>query len=291
MGLNFPSRLGMAAGFDKDAELYQGLFNFGFGFVEIGTVTPKAQPGNDKPRLFRLPLDSALINRMGFNNHGVKNAVENLRQRNKNNIIGGNIGKNKVTPNEEAHKDYEICFEQLFDHVDYFTVNVSSPNTPGLRALQDKEPLKKLLSGLQELNNKHLIPKPILLKIAPDLTNEQLDEVVEIIQETNIEGVITCNTTIDRSGLTSSSDVVEQIGSGGLSGDPLKKRALELVTYLSKKSNGSFTIIGVGGISGPKDAIDMIEAGADLIQVYTGFIYGGPQMVSKINKAIDLHAN
>ncbi|HAW52187.1 MAG TPA: dihydroorotate dehydrogenase (quinone) [Flavobacteriales bacterium] len=291
MGIQFPSRLGLAAGFDKDAEMFDGLLNFGFGFVEIGTITPKPQGGNEKPRLFRLPVDKGLINRMGFNNQGVESAVNRLKKRKRNAVIGGNIGKNKITPNDEAFLDYERCFEELFEYVDYFTVNVSSPNTPGLRSLQDKEPLKKLLQHLQDLNNTHGSIKPILLKIAPDLSRNQLDEVVEIVLETKIAGIIACNTTIERSGLLTPSDAVEQIGPGGLSGSPLKKKALEVVSYLSEKSKGAFTIVGVGGISTAQDALDMIRAGADLIQVYTGFIYEGPIMVKKINEALNLNSN
>jgi dihydroorotate dehydrogenase len=285
-GLRFPNPVGLAAGFDKDAKLFDELACLGFGFVEIGTVTPKAQPGNDKPRMFRLPEDEALINRMGFNNEGAGAAVERLKKRKSNLIIGGNIGKNKVTPNEEAVNDYGKCFEALFNYVDFFVVNVSSPNTPGLRALQDKEPLTKLLSRLKELNAKKTSPKPILLKIAPDLTNEQLDDVVSIVAETKIDGVVATNTTIDRSRLETPDSRLQTIGAGGLSGKPLLKRSTEVVHYLSKKSNKAFPIIGVGGIHSAEDAIEMLNAGASLVQVYTGFIYEGPGIAKRINKAI-----
>jgi len=285
-GLTFPNPVGLAAGFDKDAKLFDELAYFGFGFIEIGTLTPKAQLGNEKPRMFRLPDDEGLINRMGFNNGGVDEAVVRLKNRKTKIIVGGNIGKNKLTPNEEAVHDYEKCFEALFDHVDYFVVNVSSPNTPGLRALQDKEPLTKLLFRVKELNAQKKNPKAILLKIAPDLTNEQLDDIVEIVKDTNIDGVIATNTTIDRSSLKTDSSKVEAMGAGGLSGKPLTKRSVEVVKYLSDKSNKSFPIIGVGGIHTGKDAIDMLKAGASLIQVYTGFIYEGPGIVKNINKEI-----
>ncbi|MFC4817606.1 quinone-dependent dihydroorotate dehydrogenase [Flavobacterium sp. GCM10023249] len=280
-GLTFKNPVGLAAGFDKDAKLFQELSNFGFGFIEIGTLTPKGQEGNPKKRLFRLLEDSAIINRMGFNNGGVLEAVERLK---KNNgvLIGGNIGKNKVTPNEEAVNDYEICFEALFDHVDYFVVNVSSPNTPGLRELQEKEPLIKLLQRLQDLNNQKSNPKPILLKIAPDLTDEQLLDIIEIVNTTKIAGVIATNTTISRDGLQSPNKTEV----GGLSGKPLTKRATEVIRFLSEKSNQSFPIIGVGGIHTAEDAIEKLEAGASLVQLYTGFIYEGPALIKAINKKI-----
>lgn len=285
-GLTFDNPVGLAAGFDKDAKLYNELAAFGFGFIEIGTLTPKGQTGNPQPRLFRLPQDEALINRMGFNNGGVEEAVERLKKRNTKIMIGGNIGKNKVTPNAEATKDYEISFEALFPYVDYFVVNVSSPNTPGLRELQDKEPLTKLLMRLQELNHQKTTKKPILLKIAPDLTNEQLDDIIAIVQDSKIDGVIATNTTIDRSMLMTDKSKVEAIGNGGLSGQPVKARSTEVIRYLSEKSNKAFPIIGVGGIHSAEDAIEKIEAGASLIQIYTGFIYEGPGLVKKINKAI-----
>ena len=280
-GLKFKNPVGLAAGFDKNAVLYKELSNFGFGFIEIGTLTPKAQDGNPKKRLFRLREDSAIINRMGFNNGGVEEAVLRLK---KNNgvLIGGNIGKNKITPNEEATSDYEICFEALFDYVDYFVVNVSSPNTPNLRALQDKEPLTELLQTLQNKNWAKPKQKPILLKIAPDLTDEQLLDIIDIVNETKIAGVIATNTTLSREGLASEN----KIETGGLSGKPLAKRATEVIRFLSEKSNKSFPIIGVGGIHSAEDAIEKLAAGASLVQLYTGFIYEGPALVKAINKAI-----
>jgi len=285
MGINFPNPVGLAAGFDKDAKLYKELSNFGFGFIEIGTLTPKPQAGNDKPRLFRLPADEALINRMGFNNQGVEVAAARLK--NKGNIIvGGNIGKNKVTPNEKALDDYIYCFNALFDYVDYFVVNVSSPNTPGLRELQEKEPLLNLLNHLQQLNQKKSNPKPILLKIAPDLTFSQLDDIVEIIAQSKIAGVIATNTTIDRSNLKTPSSKIEKIGAGGLSGKPVKNKANEVLKYLVEKSGKSFVIIAVGGIHSAEDALEKLKIGADLVQIYTGFIYEGPSLVKEINKAI-----
>ena len=285
-GLTFDNPVGLAAGFDKDAKLYNELAAFGFGFIEIGTLTPKRQPGNPKPRLFRLHQDEALINRMGFNNGGVEKAVERLKKRNTQIMIGGNIGKNKVTPNEVATRDYEISFESLFPYVDYFVVNVSSPNTPGLRELQDKEPLTKLLMRLQELNAVKESRKPILLKIAPDLTDVQLDDIIAIVQDSKIDGVIATNTTIDRSMLTTAQKKVDAIGNGGLSGKPVKARSTQVIRYLSEKSNQAFPIIGVGGIHSAKDAIEKLEAGASLVQVYTGFIYEGPTLIKRINKAI-----
>ena len=280
-GLKFPNKVGLAAGFDKDAKLYKELSNFGFGFIEIGTVTPVGQEGNPKKRLFRLKEDQAIINRMGFNNGGVEAAVKRLKQ-NKNVLIGGNIGKNKLTPNENAAQDYKICFEALFNYVDYFVVNVSSPNTPNLRELQDKVPLTALLTQLETLNSQHENKKPILLKIAPDLTNEQLLDIIDIVNETKIAGVIATNTTLSRKGLHSK----DKMETGGLSGKPLTNRATEVIKFLSEKSNKSFPIIGVGGIHSAQDALDKLEAGASLIQLYTGFIYEGPKLVKDINKAI-----
>lgn len=285
-GITFPNPVGLAAGFDKDAKLYKELSNFGFGFIEIGTITPLAQDGNPKPRMFRLPQDSGLINRMGFNNMGLEGAIERLKNRPKNIIVGGNIGKNKITPNEEATSDYEKCFEGLFNYVDYFVVNVSSPNTPNLRALQEKAPLMELLHHLQKLNYLKSNSKPILLKIAPDLTNEQLDDIIEIVNETKIAGVIATNTTISRAGLKTNLNVIDAIGAGGLSGKPLSKRSTEVIQYLSTKSNKSFPIIGVGGIHSEVDALEKFKAGASLIQLYTGFIYEGPVLVKRINKAL-----
>ena len=280
-GLKFKNPVGLAAGFDKDAKLYDELSNFGFGFIEIGTLTPVGQEGNPKKRLFRLKEDSAIINRMGFNNGGVKEAVERLKK-NKGVLIGGNIGKNKLTPNEDATSDYEICFEALFDYVDYFVVNVSSPNTPNLRELQEKEPLKQLLNTLQNKNLAKPKQKPILLKIAPDLTDSQLLDIIEIVNETKIAGVIATNTTLSREGLQS-----ENKGEmGGLSGKPLTSRSTEVIRFLSEKSNKSFPIIGVGGIHTAKDALEKLDAGASLVQLYTGFIYEGPALVKAINKEI-----
>jgi dihydroorotate dehydrogenase len=280
-GLKFKNPVGLAAGFDKDAILYKELSNFGFGFIEIGTLTPVGQEGNPKKRLFRLKEDQAIINRMGFNNGGVLAAVERLK---KNNgvLIGGNIGKNKLTPNEEAVTDYEICFEALYDYVDYFVVNVSSPNTPNLRALQDKEPLQELLQTLQNKNNLKIKQKPILLKIAPDLTNEQLLDIIEIVDATKIAGVIATNTTLSREGLYDAN----KSETGGLSGKPLTKRSTEVIRFLAEKSNHSFPIIGVGGIHSAEDAIEKLDAGASLIQLYTGFIYEGPGLITAINKKL-----
>jgi len=280
-GIKFKNPVGLAAGFDKDAKLYQELSNFGVGFIEIGTLTPVGQEGNPKKRLFRLKEDNAIINRMGFNNGGVLEAVERLKK-NKGVLIGGNIGKNKVTPNEDAVNDYEICFEALFPYVDYFVVNVSSPNTPNLRALQEKEPLKKLLQTLENNKLQTTNHKPILLKIAPDLTDEQLLDIIEIVNETKIAGVIATNTTLSREGLQSEN----KAEMGGLSGKPLTKRSTEVIRFLSEKSNKSFPIIGVGGIHSKDDAIEKLEAGASLVQLYTGFIYEGPALVKAINKKI-----
>lgn len=285
-GITFKNPVGLAAGFDKDAILIDELAAFGFGFIEIGTLTPKPQPGNDKPRLFRLPEDQAIINRMGFNNQGVDEAVEKLRTRKSNVIVGGNIGKNKVTPNEQASEDYKKCFEALYPYVDYFVVNVSSPNTPNLRELQEKEPLKKLLSEVKALSLAKEKPKPVLLKIAPDLNSDQLSDVVEILKETNTDGVIATNTTISREGLISDTQKVAAIGAGGLSGKPLTTRATEVISYLRKKLGPDFPIIGVGGIMSARDAVDKLNAGADLIQIYTGFIYEGPALIKSINKAL-----
>ncbi len=285
-GIEFPNPVGLAAGLDKNAEAFDMLGYMGFGFVEIGTLTPKAQPGNPKPRIFRLPNDKALINRMGFNNQGVEAAVENLKKRKSKIIIGGNIGKNKITPNENAISDYEKAFESLFPYVDYFVVNVSSPNTPNLRDLQEKEPLTNLLKHLQLLNNQGVRQKPILLKIAPDLSFEQLDDIVEIVKETKIAGLIATNTTIAREGLSYPEIEIEKIGAGGLSGAPLKNRSTEILRYLVKKSENAFPIISVGGIMSAEDALEKLKAGAALVQLYTGFIYEGPELVKKINQKI-----
>lgn len=281
-GITFKNPVGLAAGFDKNAVLFDEFENYGFGFVEIGTVTPKPQPGNPKKRLFRLVEDEAIINRMGFNNDGVEAIVERLKKRNSDVIIGGNIGKNKVTPNENAVDDYLICFRALFDVVDYFVVNVSSPNTPNLRDLQEKEPLTNLLNSLQRENLKKKIAKPILLKIAPDLTEGQLLDIIDIVKTTKIAGVVATNTTISREGLQSN----KKVETGGLSGKPLTKRATEVIRFLAEKSNKAFPIIGVGGIHSAKDAQEKLDAGADLIQLFSGFIYEGPFLVKEINKSL-----
>jgi len=290
-GLHFKNPVGLAAGFDKNAEMIGEMANLGFGFVEVGTVTPLPQPGNPKPRMFRLQDDSGLINRMGFNNLGVDVIAGRIaafrrdaKEGHKDLIIGGNIGKNKNTAIDNAARDYIKCFDRLFDVVDYFVVNVSSPNTPGLRALQEKKPLMQLLDTLQRRNLKNGVSRPILLKIAPDLTNEQLDDIVEIVQQTGIAGIIATNTTISREGLTSKDQLKNEVG--GLSGKPLTKRSTEVISYLAKKSNGGFPIIGVGGIHSPEDAIEKLQAGASLIQLYTGFIYEGPGLIKRINKRI-----
>ncbi len=288
-GLKFKNPVGLAAGFDKDAKLIDEMAMLGFGFIEIGTLTPKPQEGNPQPRLFRLPQDEALINRMGFNNGGVADAVKRLKKRKSNVIVGGNIGKNKVTPNEHAVDDYLFCLEALHPYVDYFVVNVSSPNTPNLRDLQEKEPLKQLLSAVKSANDQKSKPKPILLKIAPDLTDGQLDDIIEIVRETQIDGVIATNTTIDRSKLSTSAVEVEAIGAGGVSGKVLKNRSTEVIRYLHSHSGGAFPIIGVGGIFSAADAIEKLEAGASLIQVYSGMIYEGPSLIKKIKKGILAH--
>lgn len=287
-GLKFKNPVGLAAGFDKDALLYNQFSNFGFGFVEIGTLTPKPQKGNPKKRLFRLKADEAIINRMGFNNKGVFDAVERLKKEHQI-LIGGNIGKNKVTPNDDAIKDYLICFDALFDHVDYFAVNVSSPNTPGLRELQGKKPLMALLRELKRENGKYAKDrgdkeKPILLKIAPDLTDNQLLDIIQIVETTKIDGIIATNTTVERKNLKS--DLVQTEEKGGLSGKPLREKSTHVIRFLAEKSNKAFPIIGVGGIHSPEDALEKLDAGADLIQLYTGFIYEGPSLVRRINQAM-----
>ncbi|MFT7030002.1 MAG: dihydroorotate dehydrogenase [Marinoscillum sp.] len=284
-GLTFKNPVGLAAGFDKNAEYIHEFEAMGFGFIEIGTVTPLGQPGNPEPRLFRLPEDNALINRMGFNNKGVQEVKSNLLNKPKGIIIGGNIGKNKITPNEQAQDDYLKCFDVLYPHVDYFVVNVSSPNTPDLRKLQDKEPLEALLKSLQKANRKKPNLKPILLKIAPDLTDSQLDDIIEIAGNINLDGIIATNTTIDRSGLKTSNDLLEEIGAGGLSGAPVKNRSTEVIKYL-RAQNQKIPIIAVGGILSSADAIEKFEAGANLVQIYTGLVYRGPALIKEINKAI-----
>lgn len=282
-GLTFDNPVGLAAGFDKDAKLVDELADMGFGFIEIGTLTPKPQPGNEKPRLFRLPKDQGIINRMGFNNEGVEAAVKRLKKRKSKVLIGGNIGKNKVTPNESAADDYLACYRELYPVVDYFVVNVSSPNTPNLRALQEKEPLQLLLRAIKQENDKKSVPKPILLKIAPDLNNDQLDDIVDIVGEENIDGVIATNTTISREGLTTRNEVIEAIGPGGLSGKPVNQKATAIIRYIHQKSEGKIPIIAVGGIFSAQDAYEKIQAGASLVQIYTGFIYEGPSLIKKIN--------
>jgi dihydroorotate dehydrogenase len=286
LGLTFPNPVGLAAGLDKDARLIDELDCFGFGFIEIGTLTPKAQPGNEKPRLFRLTKDQALINRMGFNNEGVQAAAARLKEKKSRAIVGGNIGKNKVTPNEQAFNDYVVCFEALYPVVDYFVINVSSPNTPGLRELQEKEPLRKLMNDVINLSKAEIKYKPVLLKIAPDLTPSQLDDIIEILKETKADGVIATNTTISRENLKTEISHIQSIGSGGLSGAPLAQRSTEVIRYLRSKLGAGFPIIGVGGIMTPQDALDKIHAGADLVQIYTGFVYEGPGFISAINKKI-----
>ncbi|RMG19416.1 MAG: quinone-dependent dihydroorotate dehydrogenase [Bacteroidetes bacterium] len=282
-GLHFANPVGLAAGFDKDALLGSKWRQFGFGFVEVGTVTPRPQAGNARKRLFRLPKDRALINRMGFNNAGVEAMVARLKKMDREGIIlGANIGKNKDTPNERAVEDYEYCFNELFEYVDYFVVNVSSPNTPGLRTLQEKEPLTHLLNRLQQLNRQKPSPKPLLLKIAPDLTQQQLDDIVEVARATGLSGLIATNTTIARDGLRTPASEIQAIGPGGLSGQPLKARALEVIRYLHQQSQGEIPIIGVGGIMSAQDARERLQAGAALVQVYTGFVYEGPGFVKRI---------
>lgn len=295
-GLSFKNGVGLAAGFDKNARYLRELELLGFGFIEIGTVTPKPQDGNEKPRLFRLPKDKALINRMGFNNEGVKAVAERLKNwkltqesRNPNNprlIIGGNIGKNKLTPNEDAWKDYEICFRELFNVVDYFVVNVSSPNTPGLRALQEKDALHKILSHLQTINQQQPHPKPLFLKIAPDLTLEQVNDVVDLAREIHLDGLVVSNTTISREQLQTTQQELDAIGAGGLSGAPLRQRATELVEYITKQSNSEIPIIASGGIFSGPDAREKMDAGACLVQVWTGFIYVGPTIAKDICKSL-----
>ncbi|HMG84086.1 MAG TPA: quinone-dependent dihydroorotate dehydrogenase [Ferruginibacter sp.] len=286
-GLNFKNPVGLGAGFDKNARYLNELELLGFGFVEIGTVTPIAQAGNDAPRLFRLPKDKALINRMGFNNDGVDVIVERLKKiRNQKSeiriIIGGNIGKNKITPNEDAWRDYEICFLKLHDYVDYFVVNVSSPNTPGLRELQEKDSLRKILTNLQLVNSKKQIPKPILLKIAPDLTETQIDDVISLAVEIKLDGLVVSNTTIVRDNLQTTTAALEKIGAGGLSGKPAKERSTAIIQYINQKTGGQIPIIGSGGVFTGDDAKEKIAAGSVLVQVWTGFIYEGPAIVKRI---------
>ncbi|MBL7944850.1 MAG: quinone-dependent dihydroorotate dehydrogenase [Flavobacteriales bacterium] len=284
MGLRFPGPVGLAAGMDKDAAHVNALARIGFGFIEVGTLTPLPQPGNDKPRLFRLKPDNALINRMGFNNGGVAAALERLKRRNPGIIVGGNIGKNKATPNERAIDDYVICFEALHAVVDYFVVNVSSPNTPGLRALQEKGPLLEILNELKRRDAAKAVHRPILLKIAPDLTDGQLDDIVAVVKESGIAGVIATNTTIARDGLLTTKATLETIGAGGLSGAPLRARSTAVVKYLRARLPKPVVIIGVGGIDSAEAALEKLEAGADLVQVYTGLVYEGPKLIVRINE-------
>lgn len=283
-GIKFPNPIGLAAGFDKNGRLYNDMAAFGFGFVEIGTLTPRPQSGNPKPRLFRLVEDEAIINRMGFNNDGVAGAVEYLKKHRPRIIIGGNIGKNKSTPNEEAVADYIACFDALYSYVDYFTINISSPNTPGLRKLQEKEPLKKLLRALIERNEAKPGKKPLLLKISPDVELSQLDELVDIALELKLDGVVATNTTIAREGLRSNGKVMEQ--AGGLSGKPMKDKSTATIRHIAARSDGKLPIIGVGGVHSPEDAMEKFKAGASLVQLYTGFIYEGPGLVKKIKRRL-----
>jgi dihydroorotate dehydrogenase len=302
-GLRFPNRIGLGAGFDKNARYLRELETLGFGFIEIGTVTPRPQAGNEKPRLFRLPNDNALINRMGFNNDGVEVVTQRLKQWRKKDdrwqmtddrksqhpssmIIGGNIGKNKATPNEEAYKDYEICFRALHPYVDFFVVNVSSPNTPGLRELQEKDALKKILTHLQAMNKTFAVQRPILLKIAPDLTPEQINDVIDLAREISLDGLVATNTTISREGLTTDASAITSIGAGGLSGKPVAQKSTEVLQYIHQKTGGAIPVIGSGGIFTAADAAAKTAAGASLIEVWTGFIYEGPTIVKKISRGL-----
>ncbi len=285
-GIRFSNPVGVAAGFDKEAGLYGALSCFGFGHVEVGTVTPLGQKGNPKPRLFRLPEDQALINRMGFNNKGLKTFVRKLKRRNNKLIVGGNIGKNTQTPAEEAIADYCRCFEALFELVDYFTVNVSCPNIAGLQALQDKEGLLELLNAIQRINRQKPKIKPVLLKISPDLNHSQLDDVIGLVRKTGLDGIVATNTSTRREGLTATPEKVKRIGKGGLSGRPLRDKSTHTIAYLHEKGKGQIPIVGVGGILTPKDALEKLAAGASLVQVYTGFVYYGPSLAKNINAAI-----
>lgn len=285
-GITFKNPVGLAAGFDKNAVLYNELANFGFGFIEIGTVTPIGQEGNPKKRLFRLKDDQGIINRMGFNNDGLETAIEQLKKNKGKLIIGGNIGKNTQTSPQNYTNDYEECFKGLHPYVDYFVLNVSCPNVGSHEKLNDKEYLLELISSIQNLNMLEPTQKPILLKIAPDLNNNQLDEIIEIVAETKIDGIIASNTSTSRSGLKASKKHLQEIGNGGLSGLPIKEKSTRVIKYLKDTSNKAFPIIGVGGIHSAKDALEKIEAGADLVQIYTGFIYEGPALIKQINKAL-----
>jgi len=285
-GIKFPNKIGIAAGFDKNAEVYKMLGNLGFGHVEIGTVTPRPQPGNPKPRLFRFPADGALINRMGFNNKGLEAAVVNLRKRNNKIVIGGNIGKNSATPNNEAINDYITCFQGLYNLVDYISINVSCPNVANLKELQEKDSLDLILGTLTKLRAQMPVYKPILLKISPDLTNEQIDDTLAAIAENGIDGVVVANTSTSRNNLETSKERITAIANGGLSGKPLRERSIEMIRYISTKTNGKLPIIGVGGTMSPADAIAKLEAGATLVQVFTGFIYYGPKLAKDTNKLV-----
>ncbi|MFW5706412.1 MAG: quinone-dependent dihydroorotate dehydrogenase [Bacteroidota bacterium] len=285
-GIRFPNKVGLAAGFDKQANLYNHLSAFGFGHIEVGTVNPLPQPGNPKPRLFRLKKDQALINRMGFNNPGVDAFVKNLRKNKPNIIIGGNIGKNTLTPNDEAIADYLACFEKLYPWVDYFVINVSCPNIEGLGKLQDKDELIRIIDTINAANNTKPKRRPVLLKISPDLTEEQLDDTLAVVKKTGIDGIIATNTTTTRQGLSTSESEINNIGRGGLSGKPLRERATAMIASIVQKTGGTIPVIGVGGIMSAKDALDKLEAGASLVQIYTGFIYEGPGLVKRINQAV-----
>lgn len=286
LGLKFPNPVGLAAGLDKDAEAYEMFGALGFGFVEIGTVTPIGQKGNPKPRSFRIKADEGLINRMGFNNLGVEAAVRNLKKRDKNLIIGGNIGKNTKTTNADANADYNFCFEKLYPHVDYFTVNVSCPNVTDLCELQDKDFLLSLLSDLINIRKSEKKKKPILLKLSPDLNLAQVDDTLNIVKETEIDGLVVTNTTVTRDNLKTPKEEIEKIGRGGMSGKPIRERSTKMIKYISEKTQGKLPIIGVGGIMNEKDAIEKLKAGAHLVQIYTGFIYEGPGLIKRINKEI-----
>jgi dihydroorotate dehydrogenase len=287
MGLHFTNPIGLAAGFDKDGKYMDIMSSMGFGFYEVGTVTPLPQPGNPKPRLFRLPKDQALINRMGFNNEGVDQLVWQLQKYKRTDmILGGNIGKNKNTSDENTIQDYQYCFEKLCPHVDYFVFNVSSPNTPGLRNLQKKKPLNALLQNMQQLNLAQPVPRPLLLKIAPDLTFGQVDDILQIVEDNQLHGIIATNTTVERSGLQTDNMRIEKIGNGGLSGAPLRTKATQMISYIRKQANKELTIVGVGGIMNPTDALEKWNAGADLIQLYTGLIYYGPTIIKDIKKEL-----
>jgi dihydroorotate dehydrogenase len=288
-GITFKNPVGLAAGFDKNAVLFNELANFGFGFIEIGTVTPLGQEGNPKKRLFRLKEDNGIINRMGFNNDGLEIAIQQLKKNKGKLIIGGNIGKNTQTSSENYTTDYELCFNGLYPFVDYFVLNVSCPNVASHAKLNDKSYLIELITAIQKLNNQEIIQKPILLKIAPDLNNNQLDEIIELVAETKIDGVIASNTSTTRNNLKASNRLLKEIGNGGLSGQPIKELSTKVIKYLAQNSNKAFPIIGVGGIHSAEDALEKIEAGADLVQIYTGFIYEGPGLIKKINKALLTH--